>query len=369
MKLEPEAVRRRGSDMPSCVEIPVREPGIVSFLVNQEARVTIYCETGTISIARVAPWEKQPTVRQIFRRNVSQLDVVERFLRNPPHLTSIDSSLVVQPEGDQENENENSNRMELVDVAIAILEGEREKLKDHAQQLQPVDPPKSNANNDAEGMEFQFSLPAEPMKHVDQCLRDISGMGRLVKSVSTNGKGTVFLYGNGGVAYTPSIPRPLYHKLSQLRKTKSRESRPSYVALSTRDRFFVSFHDGTFAFKGPKGLEKELRKAKHPPASVAFGSTYEAFFVVFKDGSWKYEGRGIPEELQLKLENREERADLRCVNLGPAGEWFLRAKNGRMWWGGISEEMDQSIQILLDDGHSLSFLDFGEAGSYFISYD
>ncbi|GAX28632.1 hypothetical protein FisN_1Hh577 [Fistulifera solaris] len=377
MKLNPEAVRRRGNDMPNCVEIPVRgEPEIVSFLVNQEARVTIYCETGTISIGRIAPWETKPTIRHIFRRNISQLDVVERFLRNPPQLTSIDSSLVIQPDGDQENENENIQRvktlqsnLELMDVGIAILEGERDKLKDHVQHLQPIEPSKNNANNGAEGMEFQFSLPAEPMKHVDQCLRDISAMGRLVKSVSTNGKGTVFLYGNGGVAYTPSIPRPLYHKLSQLRKTKNRESRPSYVALSTRDRFFVSFHDGTFAFKGPKGLEKELRKAKQPPASVAFGTTYDTFFVVFKDGSWKYEGRGIPEELQLKLEDRQERADLKCVNLGPAGEWFLRAKNGRMWWGGISEEMDQSIQMLLDDGHCLSFLDFGETGSYFISYD
>lgn len=375
MKLDPDAVRRRGLDMPLCELIPVRgEPGVVSFLVNQEARVTIYCDTGTVSIGRVATWEKKPTIRRIFRRNVTQLDVVERFLRDPPHLTSIDSSLMIHDEELNTNENIKQikslqSNLELMDVGIAILEGEREKLKDHVQYLQPIEPPRSNANNDAEGMEFQFSLPAEPMKHVDQCLRDIAGMGRLVKSVSTNGKGTVFLYGNGGVAYTPSIPRPLYHKLSQLRKTKNRESRPSYIALSTRDRFFVSFHDGTFAYKGPKGLEKELRKAKQPPASVAFGTTYDTFFVVFTDGSWKYEGRGIPVELELKLEAREDRADLKCVNLGPAGEWFLRARNGRMWWGGISDEMDQSIQTLLDDGHCLSFLDFGESGSYFISYD
>lgn len=363
--------------MPLCEEIPVRGgPGIVSFLVNQEARVTIYCETGTVSIGRIAMWENKPTIRRIFRRNVTELDVVERFLRDPPCLTSIDSSLMIIQEDDQESRDENikqvkslQSNLELMDIGIAILEGEREKLKEHVQHLQPIEPPVSNANNSTEGMEFQFSLPAEPMKHVDQCLRDIASMGRLVKGVSTNGKGTVFLYGNGGVAFTPSIPRPLYHKLSQLRKTKNRESRPSYVALSTRDRFFVSFHDGTFAYKGPKGLERELRKAKYPPASVAFGTTYDTFFVVFKNGSWKYEGRGIPADLESKLEDRDDRADLRCVNLGPAGEWFLRARNGRMWWGGISEEMDQSIQALLDDGHCLSFLDFGESGSYFISYD
>jgi hypothetical protein len=55
--------------------------------------------------------------------------------------------------------------------------------------------------------------------------------------------------------------------------------------------------------------------------------------------------------------------------LGPSGEWFLRARNGRLWWGGTSEEMDNSIQELLDAGHYLNFLDFGEEGSYFISYD
>lgn len=38
------------------------------------------------------------------------------------------------------------------------------------------------------GMEFQFSLPAAAMKHVEQCLKDISRMGKLVKGVATNGK-------------------------------------------------------------------------------------------------------------------------------------------------------------------------------------
>lgn len=259
----------------------------------------------------------------------------------------------------------------MVDLGLAILEGERDKLASHASSLEPSDP--SDCNNQSgknpEGMEFQFSLPVEAMKHVDQCLKDISSMGRLVRAVSTNGRGTVFLYGNGGVAYTPSIPRALFHKLSQLRKSRDRDSRPSYVSLGTKDRFFVAFHDGTFAFKGPKALERELKKVRKNPASIAFGVLYDTFFIVYDDGSWFYQGKGIPDELVEKLEARDERPDLKCVSLGPSGEWFLRARNGRLWWGGISGEMRQSIATLLDDGHCLNFLDFGEDGSYFISYD
>jgi hypothetical protein len=379
-KIDPNAVRRRSEAVADCVEIPGAGNHTVSFLLGSQSdkledvcRVTLYCETGTLAVARVAPFDENNAIRQVFRRNITSLDAVERLLRHPPTLTPIDSSLMLNAEdGHDESAKSLRSNLELADVGLAILQGERQKLASHCKSLEPSSPSdhnRSRSERNPEGMEFQFSLPADPMKHVDQCLRDISEMGRLVRGVSTNGKGTVFLYGNGGVAYTPSIPRALYHKLSQLRKTKDRESRPSYISLGTRDRFFVAFHDGTFAFKGPKILDRELRKARKKPASVAFGASYDTFFVVFQDGSWISNGRGIPEELEEKLKGREDRPDLKCVNLGPDGEWFLRARNGRLWWGGISDEMDESLQSLMDDGHCCNFLDFGDDGSYFISYD
>jgi hypothetical protein len=218
------------------------------------------------------------------------------------------------------------------------------------------------------GMEFQFSLPASSMKHVDQCLSDINSMGKYIRGVATNGKGTVFLYGNGGVAYTPHIPRPLYHKLSKLRSSPA-HARPSYVSLGTRDRYFVSFQDGAHVFKGPKGLEKELKKLEKAPRSVAFGSTWETFFIVLADGSWTFQGRGIPAGLERKLLDREDSPDLSAVTLGPDGEaWFMKAENGRMWWGGVTDELDDNIQELLTHG-CLNYLDFGEDDSYFVSYD
>ena len=237
------------------------------------------------------------------------------------------------------------------------------------------------------GYEFHFKLPAEVMNQVDQCLRDIAKMNKVVKAVATNGRGTVFLYGNGGVAYTPAIPKALYQKLRQLRSS-SFSSRPCFVALGTRDRYYVSFNDGSADWKGSSSLDKMLKKrvvkwstkdgqpegnvnndgAAALPRSVAFGATYDTFFVVFNDGSWEYQGRSVPKSLEKKLRERDDAADLVICNLGPNGEWFLKAENGKMWWSGITPELDTVLKKITKTGY-LHNMDFGENGSYFVSYD
>eukprot|EP00531_Pseudo-nitzschia_arenysensis_P014829 CAMPEP_0116133670 /NCGR_PEP_ID=MMETSP0329-20121206/10231_1 /TAXON_ID=697910 /ORGANISM="Pseudo-nitzschia arenysensis, Strain B593" /LENGTH=637 /DNA_ID=CAMNT_0003628319 /DNA_START=152 /DNA_END=2065 /DNA_ORIENTATION=+ len=236
------------------------------------------------------------------------------------------------------------------------------------------------------GYEFHFKLPAEVMNQVDQCLRDIAKMNKVVKAVATNGRGTVFLYGNGGVAYTPAIPKALYQKLRQLRSS-SFSSRPCFVALGTRDRYFVSFNDGSADWKGSSSLDKILKKrvvkrgansgqgegnnkdgAALLPRSVAFGATYDTFFVVFNDGSWEYQGRSVPKSLEKKLRDRDDAADLVICNLGPNGEWFLKVESGKMWWSGITPELDVVLKKITKTGY-LHNMDFGENGSYFVSYD
>ncbi|VEU44538.1 unnamed protein product [Pseudo-nitzschia multistriata] len=266
------------------------------------------------------------------------------------------------------------------------------------------------------GYEFHFKLPSEVMNQVDQCLRDIAKMNKVVKGVATNGRGTVFLYGNGGVAYTPAIPKALYQKLRQLRSS-SYSRRPCYVALGTRDRYFVSFNDGSADWKGSNVFDKVLKKkvikvqqqasgsaasgnsvstsrrksgamsvvsaanthhskdtrdSQSPaallPRSVAFGATYDTFFIVFHDGSWQYQGRSIPKSLEDKLATRDDADDLVVCNLGPNGEWFLKAENGKMWWSGITPELDSVLKKITAKGY-LHNMDFGENGSYFVSYD
>lgn len=380
LMLDPDAVRQRASSIPDCTELPSNSRTTLSFLrgertgdLKQLARVIVFCDTGTVATGRYLGG----AIRQTFRRNVNTLDALERLLHQPPTLTAIDTSLVSLSDEKPANDGPKTTQstLELMDCGLAVLQAERDKLQSHLDSLQqptqpaaPEAPPEMESIRYNPGSEFQFSLPAEAMKHVDQCLADIRKMGRLVKGVATNGKGTVFLYGHGGVAYTPHIPRGLHHKLAQLRQSKTK-SRPDYVSLGTRDRFFVAFQDTSFAYKGPKGLDRELKKSQKPPRSVAFGASYDTYFVVFHDGSWAFQGRDIPEELSEKLAVRRDKDDLVAVSLGPTGEWFLRAENGRLWWGGVSDDLDDAIQHLIDTGHYLNFLDFGDGGSYFVSYD
>lgn len=401
LKLNPLAVRERSLSVPGCREVHSSEENVLTFLVglNQQdaknlARVSVFVNTGTIATSRIL----NGIIRQTFRRNISSLDVVARLLQHPEHLIAIDDSLVGVTDVNVPNPLKSQRTLdkdfELAEVGYCLLQAEKEKLEQHLdamEQLRPApnvtekskpqkenDASNSNSNSDQSSgsdsssrgeMEFQFSLPNDVMTQVDQCLRDIQKLKKVVKGVATNGKGTVFLYGNGGVAYTPSIPKALYQKLKQLRNS-SFSARPSYIAVGTRERFYVAFNDGTANWKGPRALDKMLKncvKEKKPPRSVAFGGSYDTFFVVFHDGSWQYQGRGIPESLEDKLEERDCRADLVTVNLGPKGEWFLKAKNGKMWWHGVSDSLDKEIAHILNSGRSLNTIDFGESASYFMS--
>jgi hypothetical protein len=276
-KLQPDAVRRRASSIPGCFELPVPkdnreqqqstkinpdatlvylvgchgEAGSGLFSSYDErniadlARITIYCDSGTIATGRVL----NGTVRHMFRKNVTSLDVVERCLRQPAEITVIDWQLVdildEEPTYDTSAMHHPSKsiqkNLEIIDIGKAILHGEREKLVQHIKSLEPSyeetntssisskqqqdalssspsskhSHPKDNPNS-MTGMEFQFSLAAGPMKHVDTCLSDIQKMNKLVRHVATNGNGTVFLYGNGGVAYTPNIPKVRTSKKGKL---------------------------------------------------------------------------------------------------------------------------------------------------------
>ncbi|KAL3945075.1 MAG: hypothetical protein SGBAC_000866 [Bacillariaceae sp.] len=421
-KLSLAAVRQRSLSIPGCRELPAGESGadpntMISFVVGldeqdskQLARINVFVQTGTVGTSSVL----NGTVRQTFRRNVASLDTVGRLLRHPEKLVEIDDDVydTKKEKVGQSQPQTLQKRIELAEVGHCILQVEKEKLEKHLHDLTVAantytkenaavarqQPPKkgpfsknkpihdgatsddgsessgsgsgSGSESSLDGLEFQFSLPEDVMAQVDQCLRDIQKLDKIVKGVATNGEGTVFLYGNGGVAYTPSIPKALYHKLKNLRNTKL-TARPSYIALGTRSRYFVAFHDGTADWKAPKVLDKVLKKcvAEHKlPRSVSFGKTYDTFFIVFHDGSWQYQGRGIPESLEEKLEERDCRADLVTVNLGPEGEWFLKAKNGRMWWNEISDELDGEINDILDSGKYIYHMDFGAGGSFFLSF-
>lgn len=103
-------------------------------------------------------------------------------------------------------------------------------------------------------------------------------------------------------------------------------------------------------------------------ASVAFGKKLDDFFVVYSDGSWQSHGKSIPEGLNDLMKDRKDRADLMWVSLGSKGEWCARARNGRVWWEGVSDETDEALtEILSEEGENeLSYIDFGTDETYFL---
>ena len=131
----------------------------------------------------------------------------------------------------------------------------------------------------------------------------------------------------------------------------------------------MHFTDGSICFYGPPSLNKVLKKAKRKEgsiASVAFGPELDDWFVVFSDGSWEANG-DLPSGLDELMENRKGRADLLWVALGVNDEWCVSARNGRVWWDGVSEEADEALADILADGENeLKWVDFGPDESYFL---
>uniref|UniRef100_A0A7S4SZ66 Uncharacterized protein n=2 Tax=Ditylum brightwellii TaxID=49249 RepID=A0A7S4SZ66_9STRA len=153
---------------------------------------------------------------------------------------------------------------------------------------------------------------------------------------------------------------------------------PIYVSIGSNKRFYIEFEDGRAEWYGPEKLADCLEAhCDLEISSVAFGERWDTFFVVFSDGSWDYQGKGIPKELvRLIVHNGGFLSDLICVTLGPQGEWFVATKNGQTWWGGLSDELEKIIYDLLSAPRAsdwkprvVDFIDFGESGSYFLSYE
>ena len=60
-----------------------------------------------------------------------------------------------------------------------------------------------------------------------------------------------------------------------------------------------------------------------------------------------------------------DRPDLSFVCLGPSGEWLLAARNGRMWWDGLSEDCYEELRSIRN---RITFTDFGSDGDYCLRY-
>ncbi|KAL7536785.1 hypothetical protein ACHAXR_007392 [Thalassiosira sp. AJA248-18] len=205
-------------------------------------------------------------------------------------------------------------------------------------------------------------------------------------AIPTNGEGSIVLRENGAFDVIGKIPDVLSKKLF-----RSKGPLPDQISLGTLGRYYVHFSDGSFHFYGPPSLSKILTKSHKAQkqrrrtrgqrgnvsiVSVAFGKELADFFVVGppllcprvqSDGAWEAHGN-LPSGLEELMTTRKGRADLHWVALGVNDEWCVRAKNGRVWWEGVSDEADEALaDILAKDGENeLKYIDFGIDETYFL---
>jgi hypothetical protein len=199
--------------------------------------------------------------------------------------------------------------------------------------------------------------------HVSECFDEE------VVSIATTGDATIMLYEDGASSWTAGLTDNLYNKLKGRQDTLPS---PTYVAMGSGGRYYIEFADGKSEWVGPKAICKYLQNpeafgvhSRDGVRSVAFGADFDTYFIVYNGGYWNH-GGGIPTGLVDLLERRECAADLDHVSLGPGGEWYLAATNGRAWWGGVPDDFGEFIK---DVKNSIEFVDFGEGGSYIIRYN
>jgi hypothetical protein len=123
----------------------------------------------------------------------------------------------------------------------------------------------------------------------------------------------------------------------------------------------VKFADGTSQWNG--GFD-DVEPNHGGLATVAFGED-DVWFLVYKDGWWQNSG-SVPEGLTDIINKRGRRADLACVTLGPTGQWFIKANNGKAWWGGISDENEDTIRPYKD---RITNIIFGDDDNLFVRYE
>ena len=374
------------------------ESRLISFSSNRSGelveypRINVYYSTRTVGTCIDHP---QRGKTQLFRRNVD-LELLRRLMRAPrlhtgrgyyirqertsTRANAMYASRVFQRTLNEETEadleierlKEHAAKIaELLDEANAVKEAcqkrrENEALQ-KAEELQRAKESRKAQQEDKgqelaleryrRGKNCTYILPRQHHNHVNECF-DPS-----VVSVATNGDAIIFLYENGNWAWTSGLTQQLYNKLhGRSLKLPS----PVYVSIGSKDRYYIRFADGQSQWWGG-GLAKTLKDTDKQVATVAFGEEWDSYFVVFADGGWAY--NNVPDGLDDLIERRQRRGDLVCVSLGPAGEWFLRARNGRTWWGGLQTKSRAYVERINQHKDSLTFLDFGGGSTMFLRYN
>ncbi len=238
---------------------------------------------------------------------------------------------------------------ELKRKAEAEAKAERERIaKKRQEEMMLLD-----SNRNARGKFIDYCLYQSD--HVEECFNET------VISMACGGNATILFYEGGGWAWTSGLPKQLHNKLNGRQRTLPS---PNYVAMGSQDRYYVKFEDGKSEWVGCDNMTNLLQGTNRTVKTVAFGEDWDTYFVVFADGGWNWGGT-IPYALSDLLGRRNKKGDLECVSLGPAGEYYLKAKNGRAWWGGMTTE---NLATATKHRDRIEFMDFGDDDTFFLRY-
>jgi hypothetical protein len=215
----------------------------------------------------------------------------------------------------------------------------------------------------ARGSRIKYALLPKSKETID------NSFGSTTLSVALNDDdGAFVIQEGGGFSYSAGMPDGLYELMQQEKKKRRNKRTPSYVALGSRERYYVRFTDGSSQWSGDgEDFNQKIRDggSRGGISSVAFGEP-GAWFIVYGDGGWS-NLCNCP-GLNNKIAARDRRGDLKCVSLGPNGEWFLAAGNGRIWWGGYSDvsKLPEQIQSVKN---RITYMDFADDDTFLVRYE
>lgn len=146
------------------------------------------------------------------------------------------------------------------------------------------------------------------------------------KCIAISGYTVLGLLEDGSPCWSNPLPTSLLDKLDGRQKSLSP---PSYVAMGSRDRYFIQFKDGSCSWSGYLPIKETAGR----PEIVCFGEYEDSYLIKTKDHRFYW--RNIPRAVEDILDSRNSKlSNLQFISLGPEGEWFIRWASGYVEWDG-----------------------------------
>ncbi|KAL7541594.1 hypothetical protein ACHAXR_011051 [Thalassiosira sp. AJA248-18] len=312
---------------------------------------------------------------QTYHVNPDQL-VEPILVRDDDKCQDLENEVKMQIKNlDEELQNIQVEKAKLQQILLGFeQEREMERKRKEAEETAKQEAAKRKAEADARAARAkqkktkQAKLELKRLERGKYCMMNLNEASTVkslfdqkVVCMACGGRATILIYEDGGWAFTPGLPKLLHNKLNG--RQRSLPS-PKYVSMGSQDRYYIEFVDGKSEWVGCDDMSTELNSSSSTVKTVAFGEDWDSYFIVYTDGGYSYQN--IPYDLYDILNRKKKKPYLDCVSLGPDGEYFLSASNGRAWWGGMSDENLARIRVHKND---IMFMDFGDYGTFFARHN